>query len=147
MNNKQIERLKVAYLALFILSGILVIPTHVFSQPYFMPLRFPHYLEMRTFFGLKWPETFEIYHYILYTLGITISLNALGIVFYSRFKNAAIFSSIIGIFLFSAMILFLFFKFINVNHLTAITYGLYSVVLLILDWLTLKALVMKRRAA
>lgn len=102
---------------------------------------------MEPFFGLTWPVTFEIYHYVLYVLSAIVSLNALGIIFYPKLKSIATFSSMIGIFLFTLMVLFFFFKFINVNASTAIIFGLYSVVLLILDWLTFKALVMKQKAA
>lgn len=148
MKNRKLEQLKIFYLFIFVLGAVIIAPTHLFPPPNFMYARFPHYLKiMEPFFGLIWPVTFEIYHYILYALGIVISLNALGIVFYSRFKNVAIFSSTIGIFLFTLMVLFFLLKFINVNASTAIIFGLYSVVLLILDWLTLKALVMKQKAA
>lgn len=141
---KIIERLELLHLLTFVLGALIIVPTHIFPQPYFMHARFPHYLElMGPFFGLTWPFTFEIYHYVLYILVIIISFNALGIVFYPSLKKIAFFSSMIGIFLFSLMILFFFLQFASVNAPTAIIFGLYSVVLLIVDLLTFKALTRK----
>jgi len=111
-----------------------------------MPFRFPHYLEMmEPFLGISWPLSFEIYHYALYALAIIGSLNVLGIIFYSKFKQITIVSSLIGLFLISLMVLFFFFIFINVNASTAVIYGLYSVILLIIDALTFKAVLERRR--
>ena len=133
------------YLLVFILGAIIIAPTHIFPQPYFMSFRFPHYLEMMpTFLGVSWPMTFGIYHYVLYALIIIASFNVLGIIFYSKFKRAAIVSSLIGLFLISSMILFFFLHFINVNKSTAVIFGLYSVVLLIIDWMTFKTLIIRR---
>ena len=149
-NKKQklLDRLKFLYLFVFVLTIILVIPPHLFSPPYLMPFRFPHYLEMMpTFLGISWPMTFEIYHYGLYTLALIGTLNLLGILFYPKLEQIALASSIIGLFLMLLMILFFFFVFISVNPLTAIIYGLYSVVLLIVDWLTFKALIKPRTTA
>ena len=145
MKNKKLERLKTLYLLVFILGAIIIAPTHIFPQPYFMHARFPHYLEtMPAFLGISWPVTFEIYHYVLYALIIIVSFNALGIIFYSKFKRAAIISSAIGLFLISLMTLFFFFTFIRINFPNAIIYGSYSVVLLIVDWFTFKALTIRR---
>ena len=142
MKSKRLENLKLLYLFIFLINAIFVIPTHLFSPPLFMPFRFPHYLEMmKPFLGISWPVSFEIYHYALYALAIIGSLNVFGILFYPRLKNAAIFSSLIGIFLISLMVLFLFFVFIKVNPPTAIIYGFYAVLLLIVDTLTFKALI------
>lgn len=96
--------------------------------------------------GFSWPATFEIYHYILYVLAVIISLNALGIVFYPKIKKLTIFSSAIGVLIFSLMILFFFFKFMGVNAPTAITFGLYSLILLIVDLLTFRALIKRKEA-
>ena len=145
MRTKKLERLKVLYLLAFILGAIIIAPTHIFPQPYFMYARFPHYLEMMPpFLGVSWPMTFEIYHYVLYALIIIASFNVLGIIFYSKFKRAAIVSSLIGLLLITTMVLFFFFIFIRVNFPNAIIYGSYSVVLLIVDWLTFKALIIRR---
>lgn len=145
--SKAFEQLEILYLFTFALGVLIIAPTHIFPQPYFMYARFPHYLElMGPFFGLTWPFTFEIYHYVLYILTIAVSFNALGIVFYPSLKKIAIFSSMIGIFLFSLMILFFFFKFVSVNASTAVVFGLYSIVLLIVDLLTYKVLT-KQKAA
>jgi len=145
---KSLKQLKFLYLFIFALGGILIAPTHLFPQPSFMAFRFPHYLEMMgAFLGVSWPMTFEIYHYVLYGLAIIGSLNALGIIFYSKFKQIALVSSLIGLFLMPLMILFFFFVFINVNPSTAIIYGLYSVVLLIVDWLTFKSLIKPQTTA
>jgi len=149
-NKKQklLDRLKFFYLFIFVLTIILVAPTHFFPPPTFMYARFPHYLEMMgPFLGVSWPMSFKIYHYVLYIFAVIISLNALGILFYPKFKNVAIFSSIIGMFLFSLIILFFFFQFIKVNLSTAVVYGLYSVVLLIVDILTFKALIRGQKEA
>lgn len=146
--NKKLEQLKFYYLLVFILGAIVIIPTHLFPPPTFMYARFPHYLEMMSpLLGFSWPETFKIYHYVIYALAITGILNVLGIIFYSKLRKIAILSSGIGIILISLMILFLFLKFTNVNAPTAIVYGLYSVVLLIVDFLTFKTLTIKRKEA
>lgn len=145
---KSLNRIKLLYLFIFALTIILVVPAHLFPQPYFMPLRFPHYLEMMPdFLGISWPMTFEIYHYTLYALIIIGSFNILGILFYPKLRYAALFSSLIGIFLISLMILFFFFPFMKVNSPTSIIYGLYFVVLLIANWLTFKAFIIRRREA
>lgn len=145
--NRIFERLELLYFLTFALGALIIAPTHIFPPPTFMYARFPHYLElMGSFLGFSWPATFEIYHYVLYILCIIVSLNALGVVFYPRLKKIAIFSSGIGIFLFSSMILFFFLKFISVNVPNAITFGLFSVVLLIVDFLTLKALTIQKAA-
>ena len=138
--NKALEQLKLFYLLVFILGAIIIIPTHIFSIPTFMYARFPHYLEMMgPFLGVSWPTTFEIYHYVIYSLAIIGSLNVLGIIF-PKFKQIAITSSSIGIALISLMVLFFFFKFTSVNLSTAIVYGFYSVILLIVDIQTFKTL-------
>lgn len=139
---KHFKQLKILYLFVFVLGAILILPTHIFPQPYFMYARFPHYLEMmKPFLGVGWPATFEIYHYILYALAIIGSINAIGIIFYSKLKKIAFISSFLGLTLISLIILFLFFVFVNVNFSTAIIYGLYFAVLLIVDFLTLKLLI------
>lgn len=135
------------YLFILILTLILVFPAHLLSQPYFMPFRFPHYLEkMQPFLGISWPLTFEIYHLVLLTIGAIGVINVLGL-FFGNVKSIAKFSSLIGLFLFSLMVLFFFFIFIGVNAPTAVIYGLYSAVLLIVDLLTLKALIKKEKEA
>ncbi len=101
---------------------------------------------MRSFLGIGWPATFEIYHYVLYALVIIGSLNVLGILFYPRFKSVGIFSSMMGVFILSLMVLFFFFKFIGINASTAIVYGIYSLFLLIADLLTFKALIRQKEA-
>jgi len=142
-----LKKLIPLYVFVVILTAILIAPTHIFPQPYLMPFRFPHYLEMMgPFLGTSWPMTFEIYHYALYTLVIIGSLNVLGILFYPRLKQIALASSLIGLFLISLMVLFFFFIFMNVNAPTAIIYGLYSVVLLVLDILTFKAFIAGKEA-
>jgi len=142
-----LKKLIPLYIFVVILTTILIAPSHVFPQPYFTPFRFPHYLEMMpAFLGFSWPMTFEIYHYALYALAIIGSFNVLGI-FYPRFKQIAFASSLIGLFLIIPMVLFFFFVFINVNVSTAIIYGLYFVVLLIVDWLTFKGLIKQRTTA
>lgn len=146
MKQKRLEQLKIFYLFIFVLGAVIILPTHIFPQPYLMPLRFPHYLEMmKPFLGISWPMSFEIYHYTLYALATIASFNVLGILFYPRLRKTAITSSLIGIFLLSLFILFFFFKFINVNAPTAIIYGLYSVILLIVDALTFKFLTKKQK--
>lgn len=148
MKSKKLESLKLLYLLIFVLGVILIAPTHLFPPPYFMPLRFPHYLEMmKPFLGISWPASFKIYHNLLYILGVIISLNVLGIVFYPKLKKIAIFSSIIGIFLFSLIILFFFFVFLSVNALTSVIYGFYFIALLIVNILTFKALTRGQKAA
>jgi len=144
---KQIKLLKLFYLFILALTAILVVPTHIFPQPYFMSFRFPYYLEMMPIFlGVSWPMTFEIYHYVLYALAIIGSFNVLGIIFYPRFKQITLFSSLVGLFLISLMVLFFFFVFLRVNHSTAIIYGLYSVVLCIANFLTFKAFIAGKEA-
>lgn len=139
---KSLTPLKVLHLFIFILGAMLVTPTHIFSQPHFMPLRFPHYLEMmEPFLRISWPLTFEIYHYVLLALAIILSINVLGIFFYPKFKQMAIASSLAGLFLISSLVLFFFFVFIHVNTSTAIIYGIYCVVLLIVNFLTFKTLI------
>ncbi len=113
-----------------------------------MPFRFPHYLEMmKPFLGISWPMTFEIYHLILVILAIIGSINILGIVFYPKWRIFAQISSFFGIFLLILMVLFFFIQFASVNFSTAIIYGFYSVVLLIVDWLTFKALIIEEKEA
>lgn len=134
------RRLKLLYLIVFVVGAIIIAPTHIFPIPTFMYARFPHYLEMmKPYFGVSWPTTFEIYHYVLYALGIIVSLNVLGIIF-TKFNKIALFSSLIGIFLISSMVLFFFFVFAHVNFQTSLIYGPYLVILLIIDFLTFKAL-------
>lgn len=146
MKSKKLENLKLLYLLIFILGTVLILPTHLFPQPLFMPLRFPHYLEMMgPFLGVSWPMTFEIYHYALYALALIGSLNVFGIIFYPKFKQIALVSSVIGLFLFPVIILFLFLKFISVNAPTAVIYGFYFVALLIVDILTFKTLIRNSR--
>ncbi len=146
--NKRMKHLKLFYLFTFILGGLIVAPTHIFEPPTFMYARFPHYLEkMPLLFGVSWPMTFKIYHYVLYALAVIASLNVLGIIFYPRFKQIALTSSLIGLFLMPLMVLFFFFKFTDVNASTAIVYGFYSVVLLIVNLLTFKALITERKEA
>lgn len=148
MKNRGVENLKLYYLLIFVLGAILVAPTHIFSPPTFMYARFPHYLEMMgPFLGVSWPMTFEIYHFVLYALAIIVSLNALGIIFYPRLKNIAIASSAIGILLISLIVLFFFFVFLSVNTTTATVYGLYFILLLIVNLLTFKALTKEQKAA
>lgn len=146
--HNSLRGLKFLYLFILILTFFLVAPPHLFPSPYFMPLRFPHYLEtMGPFFGVSWPMSFEIYHYTLYALVTIASLNALGILLYPKLRYAALFSSLFGIFLIPPMILFFFFVFININALTAIIYGQYCVILLIVDILTFKTLLRKQKEA
>lgn len=136
-----LRKLKLLYPFIFALGAVLIVPTHFFPPPFFMPLRFPHYLEMMgPFLGISWPLTFEIYHYVLYALILIGSLNVLGIIFL-KFKNIAVFSSLIGLFLITPITLFFLFPFMKVNPQTSIIYGSYSVLLLIVDLLTFKALV------
>ena len=149
MGEKKIKlrRIIPLYVLIIFLTIILVGPPHLFPQPYFMPLRFPHYLEMMpTFLEVDWPMTFEIYHYVIYSLIIIGSLNALGIIFYPKLRKITIVSSLIGLFLTSSMVLFLFFQFIKVNAPTATIYGLYSVALLIVDLLTFKIFTERKEA-
>ena len=142
------RKLLLLYLFIFAVTIALVSPAHLFPIPYFMFLRFPHYLEMMPpFLGFSWPTTFEIYHYILYSLVIIGSFNLMGIIFYPKLKQIATISSLIGLFLIPLMILFFFFIFISVNASTSIIYGFYSVTLLIVDWLTFKAFIKRTREA
>lgn len=138
------KQLKIFYLLVFVLGAIIIIPTHLSAPPAFMYARFPHYLEMmKPFLGVSWPATFEIYHYVIYTLIALASFNVLGILFYPKLNKITLTSSLIGIFLLSLIILFFFFVFTSVNASTAVIYGLYFVVLLIVDILTFKALIKK----
>lgn len=142
--NKKLEQLKLLYLFALGLGTLIIVPTHISPPPTFMYARFPYYLEMMgPFLGISWPLSFEIYHYVLYTLIIIVSLNVFGIIFYPKLRSIAIFSSLIGIFLIFPMVLFFFFVFLSVNAPTAVIYGLYSVVLLIVNWLTFKALIIE----
>lgn len=146
--NKTFEQLKKLYLFVFVLGAVIIAPTHLFPSPTFMYARFPHYLEtMGPFLGVSWPATFEIYHYGLYALAIIGILNVLGIIFYPKFKQTTLVSSLMGLFLMILIVLFFFFVFVNINVPTALTYGLYSVVLLIVDFLTFKALVIRQKVA
>ena len=141
MDEKKIKlrKLILLYVFIYVLTVILVAPAHIFPQPYFMPLRFPHYLEMmKPFLGISWPMTFEIYHYVLYILAIIGNINVLGIISYPKFKRITLASSIVGLFLIISMVLFFFFIFLSVNASTALIYGLYCVVLLIANALTFK---------
>lgn len=141
MKKKIFKRLETLYLLIIALGVLIIAPTHLFPQPNFMYARFPHYLKkMGPFFGLKWPATFEIYHYILYVFIATVSINVFGIVFYPKIKKLTVFSSIIGMFLFFLTTVFFFFKLITINFLTAIIYGLYSLILFIANILTFKVL-------
>lgn len=146
--HRQLKLLKLYYLFILILSIILILPTHLLHPLSFMPFRFPHYLEvMGPFLGISWPMSFEIYHYGLYALALIGSLNVLGIIFYPKFRKITLLSSLFGIFFISLMVLFFFFQFIKVNPSTAIIYGFYSVVLLIVNLLTFKALITRRKEA
>lgn len=141
------ERLEIFYLFVIALGALIITPTHIFPQPAFMYARFPYYLKkMGPFLGITWPATFKIYHYMLYLLSIVIILNGIGILFYPKFKKSAILSTAIGIFLFLLTASFFFLKFIYVNIATAITFGFYSVVLLVMELLIFKAFT-KRKAA
>lgn len=142
MNDKKLKfkKLLLSYLFAVILTIVLVGPAHLFPQPHFMPLRFPHYLEMMpAFLGFSWPTTFKIYHYCLYSLATIGILNILGLL-YPKLKQLAILSSSTGLILFSLMALFFFLVFIKINLLTAIIYGVYSLELLKVDFSTFKAL-------
>ena len=146
--NKTLKQLKIFYLFVFALGTIIIAPTHIFSPPTFMYARFPHYLEMMgPFWGVSWPMSFEIYHYVLYVIIAIISLNTLGILFYPKFKNIAITSSLIGIFIFFITVLFFFFLFSHVNISTSIVYGIYFVTLLIVNYLTFKTLARGKKEA
>jgi uncharacterized membrane protein YkgB len=94
---------------------------------------------MGPFLGITWPESFELYHRILYLLGIIISLNGIGILAFPRLKKVTVFSSLAGMLVFLFMILFFFFKFINVNVPDAVVLGIYSIILLITEVLIFKA--------
>lgn len=142
------KQLKILYIFVLALTFILVVPPHLFPQPLFMPLRFPHYLEMmKPFLGVSWPMSFKLYHYALYSLAIIGSLNVLGIIFYPKLNRIAFVSSLSGIFLIFPMILFFFFVFLNINAPTAFIYGLYSVILLVVNLLTFKALTRQKEAS
>ena len=136
----QLKTLKLCYLFILLLTIIFVGLTHLFPIPYFMPFRFPHYLErMKPLSGISWPMTFEIYHYTLIIISLIFSFNILGLTF-SKWREMAIFSSATGIPIFSAMILFFFFLFTQVNPPTAIIYGIYSLLLFIVNLSTLSIL-------
>jgi hypothetical protein len=138
--NNNHEQIKLFYVLAFTLGAIIIAPTHIFSPPSFMYARFPTYLKtMDPFFGVSWPATFELYHRVLYVLGIVISLNAIGILAYPKFKNITKISSFISIFLFSLIVLFFFIKFISVHAITAIVFGVYSLIWLALGLLTFRA--------
>ena len=139
--NNLLEKLKLFYLFTFILTAILVLPAHLFPPPLFMPLRFPHYLEMmRPFLGISWPITFNIYHLVLLILAIIGSFNILGIVFFPKWRLFAQISSSAGICMTTLMVLFFLFLFTKVNVSTAIIYGIYSLLLFILSLITFFAL-------
>lgn len=143
---KILSQIKLLYLLIFALGSILIAPTHFFPAPSFMTFRFPHYLEMMgPFIGISWPLSFEIYHYVIFALIVVGSLNILGILFYPKFIRVALFSSLIGAFLISLILLFLFLVFIKINPSTAIIYGLFFIVLLTADLLTFETLTMKAR--
>lgn len=91
--------------------------------------------------------SFEIYHYVLYVLAIIGSLNALGAIFHPKLNKAVIASSFTGVIVIPLMILFFFFQFIKVNVPAAIVFGLYSVILLIVDILTLKTFIGTKKEA
>lgn len=137
--NKLPEQLKFFYVLLLSLGTFIIAPTHIFPPPAFMYARFPTYLKtMGPFFGLHWPVTFEIYHYVLYILGIVIALNGIGILILPRFRKITNIVSIIGVILFSLIIIFFFFIFTKVNTLTAVIFGLYSAILLLMEILIFK---------
>lgn len=140
----QLQLLKLYYLFILILTAILVVPTHIFSPPLFMPFRFPHYLEMmKPFLDISWPLSFEIYHLILLILAIIGAVNVLGIVFYPKWKVLARISSFAGLFLTLSMFLFFLFPFMRTNPPTAIIYGIYSLLLFIVNLLTFITLTKK----
>jgi hypothetical protein len=142
-----LNRLKIIYVLALGLGTLLIAPTHIFPSPYFMYARFPTHLEtMEPFFELKWPATFEIYHNVLYVLSIIIALNGIGILMFPKFKNLTIFISIFGLIIFLLIAAFFFFIFIKVKILTAITFGLYSSILLFMELLILKAFVNQKAA-
>lgn len=137
----KLRKLIPLYLLILILTILFVSSTHLFPQPSFMPLRFPHYLEMmKPLLGISWPLTFEIYHWTLVVLVTILLTNMLGILF-KPWRSIAKISSFIGLAITSLMVSFFFFVFVNVNLPNAIIYGLYSGVLLIVDFLTFKTLV------
>ncbi len=141
----QLKLLKLYYLFILILTIILVVPPHLFSPPLFMPLRFPHYLESMTpIVGISWPFSFEIYHWILVALTITVSINVLGVTF-SKARSIAKVSSFLGLFLIIAILLFLLFYFMKVSASTAIIYCIYFIFLLIADLLTFFVLTKKTK--
>lgn len=140
MNQKKIHQLKILYLLVLVATLLLVGPTHLFSPPSFMPLRFAHYLEMMgPFLGVSWPMSFDVYHWILIILGIIGSLNILGITF-PKWRKAARTSSFLGLFFFGAITLFFLFPFMQTNSQTAFIYASYSFFLLIVDLLTFRFL-------
>ncbi|MEK7517398.1 MAG: hypothetical protein AAB583_02520, partial [Patescibacteria group bacterium] len=80
--------------------------------------------------------SFEIYHYILVLLSLIAAINVLGIVFYPKCILLAKISSLVGILLALGIFLFFLFPFMKTNPPTAITYGVYSLLLLIASLLT-----------
>ncbi|MDP2637878.1 MAG: hypothetical protein Q8P26_02360 [Candidatus Levybacteria bacterium] len=145
---KRMEQIKLFYLFIFIIGALIIVPTHIFQPPTFMYARFPHYLEMMgPFFGVNWPLTFEIYHYVLYLLAIVGSINVAGILFYPKFKKTAIASSLTGVILTAIMSLFLFFPFMKVDIPTSVTYGSYSVILWAVNLLTFRTLTAEQKEA
>lgn len=137
---RQLKLLKLYYVFILILTIILVLPTHVSPIPSFMPLRFPHYLEMmEPFLGISWPATFEIYHLVILILAIIGSINILGIVFYPNWRLMTRISSLVGFFVTLVMVLFFLFFFMGLNPPTALIYGFYSITLLTVNILTFNA--------
>ena len=142
--HKHLGSLKIFYLFILILTIILVFPAHIFSPPSFMPFRFPHYLEvMDPIWGIFWPMTFQIYHIVLLILAIIESINVLGIVFYPKWIQFAKASSFAGIILTLGMILFFLFPFMKVNPSTAFIYGIYSLLLFVVNLSTFISLTRK----
>lgn len=142
-----LDRLKLYYVLTLGLGTFLISPTHIFPPPYFMYARFPTYLKtMESLFGLHWPMTFEIYHYVLYVLGIVIALNGIGILLLPKHKKITNLVSIIGGILFLLIMMFFFFIFTKVNFLTAFIFGLYSAILLFMELLIFKASVNQKAA-
>jgi hypothetical protein len=139
--NNKVNKLKYGYLFAFCLTALIIAPTHIFPQPLFMYARFPHYLEMmQPILNISWPATFNLYHYTLYALSIILSINTLSVLFYPRLRQIAIISSSIGAVLLLLIVLFFIFVFTRVNLSVSIVYGLYSMILLVVDLLTLKIL-------
>jgi hypothetical protein len=138
--NNILGQLKLFYVLTLGLGTFLIAPTHIFPPPYFMYARFPTYLKtMESLFGFRWPMTFEIYHYVLYVLGIVIALNGIGILFLPKYKKITNLLSVIGGILFSLIMMFFFFIFTKVNFPTAVIFGLYSAILLFMELLIFRA--------